>query len=50
MRPLIKQGTILGRDAEKVVTYIHLINHEKSPITVAQGGAKPQSEEVRWQE
>ncbi len=50
MRPFIKEGTITGRDAEKVAAYIYHINQEKSPITEAQGGAAPQGEEANWQE
>jgi cytochrome c oxidase cbb3-type subunit III len=49
MRPLIKEGTITGRDAEKIAAYIYHINQEKAPITVAQGGAAPQGEEVKWE-
>jgi len=50
MRPFIKEGTISGRDAEKVAAYIYHINREKTPITEAQGGAAPQGEEAHWQE
>jgi len=50
MRPFIKDGTITGKDAEKVAAYIYHINQEKSPITEAQGGAAPQGEETKWQE
>lgn len=49
MRPFIKEGTITGRDAEKIAAYIYHINQEKSPITPAQGGAAPQGEQVQWQ-
>lgn len=49
MRPFIKEGTITGRDAEKIAAYIYHINQETSPITVAQGGAAPQGEEVKWE-
>lgn len=50
MRPFIKEGTITGRDAEKIASYIYHINQEKSPITEAQGGAAPQGEAVNWKE
>lgn len=50
MRPFIKEGTITGRDAEKIASYIYHINQEKSPITQAQGGAAPQGEAVKWKE
>lgn len=50
MRPFIKDGTITGKDAEKVAAYIYHINQEKSPITEAQGGAAPQGDETKWQE
>ncbi|UOE38384.1 MULTISPECIES: cbb3-type cytochrome c oxidase N-terminal domain-containing protein [Chryseobacterium] len=50
MRPFIKEGTITGRDAEKIASYIYHINQEKAPITPANGGAAPQGEEVKWQE
>jgi len=50
MRPFIKEGTITGRDAEKIASYIYHINQEKSPITEKQGGAAPQGESVKWQE
>lgn len=49
MRPLIKEGTITGRDAEKIAAYIYHINQEIPPITPAQGGASPQGEEVKWE-
>ncbi len=49
MRPLIKEGTITGRDAEKIAAYIYHINQETAPITPAQGGAAPQGQEVRWE-
>ena len=50
MRPFIKEGTITGRDAEKIASYIYHINQEKSLITEKQGGAAPQGESVKWQE
>ena len=50
MRPFIKDGTITGRDAEKVAAYIYHINQEKAPITPALGGAAPQGEVANWQE
>ena len=50
MRPFIKDGTITGRDAEKVAAYIYHINREKSPIAQAEGGAAPQGEVADWQE
>lgn len=50
MRPFIKEGTISGREAEKVAAYIYHINKEKTPITESQGGAAPQGEEAHWQE
>jgi len=50
MRPFIKEGTITGRDAEKIASYIYHINQEKAPITEKQGGAAPQGESVKWQE
>ncbi|EJL72454.1 cbb3-type cytochrome c oxidase N-terminal domain-containing protein [Chryseobacterium populi] len=49
MRPFIKEGTITGRDAEKIAAYIYHINQETAPITEAQGGAQPQGEEVKWE-
>lgn len=49
MRPFIKDGTITGRDAEKVAAYIYHINQEQSPITEAQGGAAPQGEIANWE-
>ena len=49
MRPLIKEGTITGRDAEKIAAYIYHINQETAPITQSQGGAAPQGEEVKWE-
>ncbi|OCA78151.1 cytochrome C [Chryseobacterium contaminans] len=49
MRPFIKEGTITGRDAEKIAAYIYHINQETAPITQAQGGAAPQGEEVKWE-
>ncbi|KUJ50797.1 cbb3-type cytochrome c oxidase N-terminal domain-containing protein [Chryseobacterium sp. JAH] len=50
MRPFIKEGTITGRDAEKVAAYIYHINQEKEPITEASGGAAPQGEVANWKE
>jgi len=50
MRPFIKEGTITGKDAEKIAAYIYHINQEKSPVTEAQGGAAPQGEIAKWQE
>lgn len=50
MRPFIKDGTISGRDAEKVAAYIYHINQEKAPLTEAQGAAAPQGEEAHWQD
>lgn len=50
MRPMIKEGTITGRDAEKIAAYIYHINQETSPVTPAQGGAAPQGEAVRWKD
>lgn len=49
MRPFIKEGTITGRDAEKIASYVYHINQEKSPITEAQGGAAPQGETAKWE-
>ncbi|MCS3530506.1 cbb3-type cytochrome c oxidase N-terminal domain-containing protein [Chryseobacterium sp. JUb7] len=49
MRPFIKEGTITGRDAEKIAAYIYHINQETAPITQAQGGAAPQGEEIKWE-
>ncbi|WP_370901387.1 c-type cytochrome [Chryseobacterium gossypii] len=49
MRPFIKDGTITGKDAEKIAAYIYHINQEKTPVTQAQGGAAPQGEEVKWE-
>lgn len=49
MRPLIKEGAITGRDAEKIAAYIYHINQETAPITQAQGGAAPQGQEVQWE-
>ncbi|MFY1046904.1 cytochrome c [Chryseobacterium sp. GP-SGM7] len=50
MRPFIKEGTITGRDAEKIASYIYHINQEKAPITEKQGGAAPKGEIAKWQE
>lgn len=50
MRPFIKEGTISGREAEKVAAYIYHINQEKATITEAQGGAAPQGEIANWQQ
>lgn len=50
MKPFIKEGIITSRDAEKVAAYIYHINKEKSPITVAQGGADAQGEIANWEE
>lgn len=50
MRPFIKDGTITGRDAEKVAAYIYHINQEKAAITVQQGGAAPQGEIAKWEQ
>lgn len=49
MRPFIKEGTITGRDAEKIAAYVYHINQEKAPITEAQGGAAPQGEQAKWE-
>ncbi|WP_312397594.1 cbb3-type cytochrome c oxidase N-terminal domain-containing protein [Chryseobacterium sp.] len=49
MRPFIKEGTITGRDAEKIAAYVYHINQETAPITQAQGGAAPQGEKVTWE-
>lgn len=49
MRPFIKDGTITGRDAEKIAAYVYHINQETAPITEAQGGAAAQGEEVKWE-
>ena len=49
MRPFIKEGTITGRDAEKIASYIYHINQEKAPITEKQGGAAPQGEVANWE-
>lgn len=49
MRPFVKDGTISGRDAEKVAAYIYHINQEQNPISVAQGGAAPQGEIANWE-
>ncbi|UZU00060.1 c-type cytochrome [Chryseobacterium fluminis] len=49
MRPFIKEGTITGRDAEKIAAYIYHINQETAPITPAQGGAAPQGDEIKWE-
>lgn len=49
MRPFIKEGTISGRDAEKIAAYIYHINQEAAPITSAQGGATPQGEVAQWE-
>lgn len=50
MRPFIKEGTISGKEAEKVAAYIYHINQEKATITEAQGGAAPQGEIANWQQ
>ncbi|WP_267402062.1 MULTISPECIES: cbb3-type cytochrome c oxidase N-terminal domain-containing protein [unclassified Chryseobacterium] len=49
MRPFIKEGTITGRDAEKIAAYVYHINQETAPITQTQGGAAPQGEKVTWE-
>ena len=49
MRPMIKEGTITGRDAEKIAAYIYHINQETEPVTSAQGGADPQGKPVQWE-
>ncbi|SDQ79555.1 cytochrome c oxidase cbb3-type subunit 3 [Chryseobacterium soldanellicola] len=49
MRPFIKEGTITGRDAEKIAAYIYHINQETPSITQSQGGAAPQGKEVKWE-
>jgi cytochrome c oxidase cbb3-type subunit 3 len=49
MRPFIKEGTISGRDAEKIAAYIYHINQEKDPITQAAGGAAPQGQIAVWE-
>lgn len=49
MRPFIKEGTISGRDAEKIAAYIYHINQETAPIDPAQGGAAPQGEVAQWE-
>lgn len=49
MRPFIKEGTITGRDAEKIAAYVYHINQEISPITEAKGGAAPQGEKIQWE-
>ncbi|MCY0970130.1 cbb3-type cytochrome c oxidase N-terminal domain-containing protein [Chryseobacterium wangxinyae] len=50
MRPFIKEGTITGKDAEKIAAYIHHINQEKAPISEAVGGAAPQGEPAKWEQ
>ncbi|MFC3159364.1 cytochrome c oxidase cbb3-type subunit 3 [Chryseobacterium arachidis] len=49
MRPFIKEGTITGRDAEKIAAYVYHINQETPSVTPAQGGAEPQGEQVKWE-
>lgn len=49
MRPFIKEGTITGRDAEKIAAYVYHINQETAPITEAKGGAAPQGEKIQWE-
>lgn len=49
MRPFIKEGTITGRDAEKIAAYVYHINQETAPVTEAQGGAAPQGEQAKWE-
>jgi cytochrome c oxidase cbb3-type subunit 3 len=49
MRPFIKEGTITGRDAEKIAAYVYHINQEKAPVTEAKGGAAPQGEKAKWE-
>lgn len=49
MRPFIKEGTISGRDAEKIAAYVYHINQEKAPITQKDGGAAPQGEIAHWE-
>ncbi|RMZ57978.1 cytochrome C [Chryseobacterium nematophagum] len=49
MRAFIKEGTITGRDAEKIAAYIYHINQETAPITPAQGGAASQGEDIQWE-
>ncbi|HFK5569686.1 TPA: cytochrome c [Elizabethkingia meningoseptica] len=49
MRAFIKEGTISGKDAEKIAAYVYHINQETPPVTVEQGGASPQGEEATWE-
>ncbi|SFI42326.1 c-type cytochrome [Halpernia frigidisoli] len=44
-----KNGVVSGNDIEKVAAYVYHINQEQAPITVAQGGAKPQGTLANWQ-
>lgn len=48
MRPFIKEGTISGRDAEKIASFVYHINQEKPAITEKNGGAAPQGEIAKW--
>ncbi|MBB4806421.1 cytochrome c oxidase cbb3-type subunit 3 [Chryseobacterium defluvii] len=49
MRPFIKEGTITGRDAEKIAAYVYHINQEIVPVTQAKGGAAPQGKPIQWE-
>ncbi|CAA7197147.1 cbb3-type cytochrome c oxidase N-terminal domain-containing protein [Chryseobacterium potabilaquae] len=49
MRPFIKEGTITGRDAEKIAAYVYHINQEVAPITPVHGGAAPQGQDIKWE-
>ena len=42
MRPFIKEGTITGRDAEKIAAYIYHINQKLLLSLQHKGGAAPQ--------
>lgn len=44
-----KNGVVSGNDIQDVAAYVYHINQEQPPITVAEGGAKPQGTLAHWQ-
>lgn len=49
MQAFGKNGVLTGRDIEKVAAYVYHINQELKDITVAEGGAAPQGDVVKWE-
>lgn len=49
MQPWGKNGVVSGNDIQNVAAYVYHINQEQPPITVAEGGAKPQGTEAHWE-